>query len=273
MALLQFCMLTWFATGLCVALSGQDLPATCGDQTAQFPGPATKIDSQCGLNGIPNDDADGLQNAAKNNFCPRAKTVSVTSTVMNDLQAKAAPLVPLGSPPESRAGLAGLGEGKLATFEGYVMISRQECAESVNCGASVPNEDAFHDVHISLLDSPKKANTNECTSFVAEMIPHHRPPTWNSCSVNAVAKKGLRVRVTGQLFFDGSHQVCANGKAVGNSPKRSSLWEIHPIYNFEVCASGTCAGGGWQKLEDWSGAVSACQPGACEEKEPSAKKK
>src|ERR1022692_1931191 len=32
---------------------------------------------------------------------------------------------------------------------------------------------------------------------------------------------------------------------------RASLWEVHPIYKFEVCPNGTCADGGWKTLEDW----------------------
>ena len=46
-------------------------------------------------------------------------------------------------------------------------------------------------------------------------------------------------RFTGQLFFDASHRPCVNGKG---SPKRSSLWEIHPVYALDICmdSHNTC---------------------------------
>jgi len=268
--------LTLLVLALCLGASTQDFPTTCSDGSApRFPGAATAIDTgtnNCQLPGIPNSTADRAQNKAKNNFCPRAESLTVNATFMQSLQNSAAPLVPVGAPPTSRAGLQKLGEGKLATFEGFVMIARQECKESVNCGTTVPNEDAFHDIHISLLEKPKTATTNECTSFVAEMVPHHRPAEWNSCNLDNIAKEKLRVRLTGQLFFDGSHVPCtAAGKPQGSNPKRMSLWEIHPIYSFEVCPSGTCETGGWQKLEDWSEASATCDSGACKPK-PAAKK-
>jgi hypothetical protein len=243
----------------------QTMPTVCLDGSApHYPGPPSSIDQSCNLPGLPATPADKLQNLGKNNFCPVGTPINVTTSVMNVLQAQAASLVTAGQPPSSRNKLVGLGEGKLATFEGFVMKARQECKESVNCGATVPNQDAFHDIHISLLDKAKMSSTNECTSFVAEMVPHHRPSKWNSCNVNSIAALGLRVRITGQLLFDGSHEACSNGEPVGSNPKRSSLWEIHPIYTFEVCPSGTCTNGGWKKLEEWSGASSTCQTNACQ---------
>jgi hypothetical protein len=67
---------------------------------------------------------------------------------------------------------------------------------------------------------------------------------------------GQVVRVTGQLFFDGSHSPCAGGKG---SPKRASLWEIHPVYALDVCSGKTIADcpvddeTKWQPLEPKSG--------------------
>lgn len=43
---------------------------------------------------------------------------------------------------------------------------------------------------------------------------------------------GLRVRVTGQQFFDGSHVPCATTGC--RNPKRVSLWEIHLIYDNSI---------------------------------------
>jgi hypothetical protein len=70
--------------------------------------------------------------------------------------------------------------------------------------------------------------------------------------VEAVATAHLPVRVTGQLFFDSSHTPCVNEVPVRGDPSRASVWEIHPIYKFEVCTEGACdSGNGWVPLEQW----------------------
>ena len=43
--------------------------------------------------------------------------------------------------------------------------------------------------------------------------------------------QSARVRMTGQLFFDGSHSPCINGHG---GPPRRSIWEIHPVFAIEV---------------------------------------
>jgi len=70
--------------------------------------------------------------------------------------------------------------------------------------------------------------------------------------LNHVAKSGLLVRVTGQRMFDSSHTPCINGSPAKGDPARVSLWEVHPIYKFEVCPQGNCAGGDWVPLEAWN---------------------
>jgi hypothetical protein len=103
-------------------------------------------------------------------------------------------------------------------------------------------------IYISIVDSVSQQD--ECSSVVAEMIPHHRPASWTAQNVEAVAKKKLPVRLTGQLFFDSSHSPCQNGKSLSGDPKRTSLWEVHPIYEFDVCPQGDCSNGsGWVTLE------------------------
>jgi hypothetical protein len=61
-------------------------------------------------------------------------------------------------------------------------------------------------------------------------------------------------RVTGQLFFDASHKVCPCGTS-NCSPVRASLWEIHPVYNIEVCKAGSpCdenSDGDWIAFDTW----------------------
>lgn len=272
----------------------QNFPITCpNEKTPHFPTPnATAIDSECGLAGSPAQPqpGEGPQNEAKNNFCaesanPAAITVAQLASLEKD--AEKDPGYTPGEPPADRSFLKKLGEGDLVVFEGYVFHARQECKETVNCGTAVPNVNASHDIHIAMLQEPRKTkpsdpkttqDTEECTGFVAEMIPHHRPAQWTACNVNDVANQGLKVRVTGQRFFDGSHVPCKDGAPQGSNPKRVSLWEIHPIYSFEVCpkGNGDCANGGWAPLEGFAPSTTCPEEKGCQQKgarSPNRKKK
>jgi len=217
-------------------------------------------DSSCGAAGSGGREA--AQNTAKNNFCaapsqqgqPNPATFAsfqrLMVTVTNDHSINFGDrntATRQAGPTTNRTKLKQLGEGRLAQIEGVVLIARQEGKESVNCGPSVPDDPLQHDIHISLV--PPNDN-DECHSIVVEMNPHHRPPEWTAANVDALAK-GHRVRVTGQMMFDSSHLPCVNDQKVGNNPKRFSLWEIHPIYRFEVCTAN-CDGNNptWMKLED-----------------------
>ena len=236
---------------------------TCA--TPFFPGPATAIDSStCTLAG--NGGAETNQNDAKNNFCPSTGTAAPQSMKISDLvalqtkvqQNKAIPfgnttthpLTKKAGPATNRAPLVALGEGKQIVLQGFIEDARQEGAESVNCTKQFPNpdNDQYHDVHIYLVAQPGQA---ECSSVVAEMIPRHRPAAWTAAQVQAAGTAKLPVRVTGQLMFDSSHTPCQGSTAVTGDPARASLWEIHPIYTFEVCPSGTCSAGGWVAIEAW----------------------
>lgn len=224
---------------------------------AQSPG----IDSVCGLAGA-GTGPEGQQNMAKNNFCARGTSQVITIADLTNLQAQVEknPAINFGNenkgtrkkgPTTNRAPLRKLGEGKLVTLKAFVLIARQEGAESVNCEKNVPDQALFHDIHISLVASADV--TEECAGVVAEMSPHHRPDSWTHGNVEKVATLKLPVRVTGHLYFDSSHFPCANGVGAGEgNPKRISLWEIHPIYKFEVC-TGNCDGAGtWVPLDQWA---------------------
>jgi hypothetical protein len=153
-------------------------------------------------------------------------------------------------PTTDRSPLESIGEGKLVVLRGFVLKARQEGGESVNCGKAVPNQPLFHDIHISIVAD--STTTDECSGVVVEMSPHHRPSSWNISNMQKVAGSGIPVRVTGHLFFDSSHVPCENGQGVRSNPKRVSLWEVHPIYQLELC-TGNCNGtGNWVSLDAWA---------------------
>lgn len=232
---------------------------TCANP--MFPAPATAIDtSTCTLDGNGGDEKN--QNDAKNNFCPTtsaAQTLKISDLV--SLQKKVQknkdipfgslshPLTAKGGPAIDRAPLQALGEGKEVMLLGFVKIARQEGKESVNCTTHVPDDPAFHDIHVSIVS---KVGQAECTGAVAEMIPRHRFAEWTIVKLTEIAAAGMPVRVTGQLMFDSSHTPCQGSAAIHGDPARASLWEVHPIYKFEVCTQGKCSSGtGWVPLETW----------------------
>lgn len=234
----------------------------CSQPSYPTPAPAQgpQIDALCGLPGA-GSGPEGQQNMAKNNFCATGTPQVITIADLTNLQAQVEknPAINFGNenqgnrkkgPTTNRAPLKKLGEGKLVTLQAFVLVARQEGPESVNCEKNVPDQPLFHDIHISLVASADV--TEECAGVVAEMSPHHRPDAWIHGNVEKVANKKLMVRVTGHLYFDSSHFPCSNGQGAGEgNPKRVSLWEIHPIYKFEVC-TGNCDGAGtWLPLDEW----------------------
>lgn len=148
-----------------------------------------------------------------------------------------------------------LGEGNLVTLDGFIFKARHSnvgAGESVNCKRP---KLADNDIHIALARTKagamNQSEASECKTVTAEITPHHRSEVYNRFSTlpadflnghpqqNGQDKLegrrppllGARVRITGQLFFDGSHSPCRNGHG---GPPRRSIWEIHPVYQIDV---------------------------------------
>jgi hypothetical protein len=190
------------------------------------------IDSNCGPTGDAGSKK-GLaaQDQAKDNFCAKGTPKVLTFADYPKMQAAAEKA--LGgahyTPPASRAALQKLGEGSLVRIVAYVDRARYsdtEKGESVNCNLG---GDTDNDVHIPLVQKPGNA---ECTSVTAEVSPHYRPNAWTPANLN---KQKLPVRITGQLLFDAEHHPCTKTKV--EEPKRQAVWEIHPVYNVELCTA------------------------------------
>jgi hypothetical protein len=198
----------------------------------------------------------------KNSFCaPVKKITPVTLKTFGDLGAASNndPAIPKGVPPPDRSRLANiitlsggakLGEGQTVSFVGFVLDARHSNVdsndpltkgngESVQCNLLGC---AYNDIHITLAEDAQEKSM--CRTIVAEIIPHYRPPAWNLFdSPDYVGFfKTHPVKISGQLFFDGSHVACTTEGKAGFNPntkrddfERLALWEIHPIYAIDVC--------------------------------------
>ena len=122
--------------------------------------------------------------------------------------------------------------------------SNVSSGESVNCKRKGKEN---NDIHITLVTAP---DDPPCGGIVAEMIPHYRPKAWRDSAIQALERP---VRVTGHLFFDSPHLPCdEEGNPVGGNLARVSLWEIHPVYAFEVCKYTTLPACRGDHDEDWT---------------------
>jgi hypothetical protein len=251
--------------------AGCELPFTGGE--------SRDVDERCPIEGCANRPSDKAQNRIKNNLCATGTPVQINFTSIDRLQRAVDRLVRNGElsygstgppQPEDRAKLRGLstvdragnavtlGEGSLVTIDAFVLDAKHDDTfpfgfggEGVNCKNSLLE---WNDIHVAL---GARASSRECASMTAEIIPHFRPAVWerfdsNSCTsphvTNPLRVKGLRVRMTGQLFFDGSHKPSScRVQAGGGNPRRRAVWEIHPVYKIEVFS-----GSRFISLEDWA---------------------
>jgi len=250
-----------------------------------FTGLSHDIDQHCPNEGCAKNENDKAQNKVKNNLCATGPAIQISTASIDKLQAAVDQLVQQGSfkygqsapQPADRAKLLQLstvdvngnpvmlGEGKLVMIEAFVLDAKHDDTyvlgsgpegykgEGVNCKNSLFE---WNDIHIALGET---ASAEECSSVTAEIIPHFRPTVWdrfdsNACTsphvANALPVKGLRVRITGQLFFDGSHNPGpCSGPAGPNSFPRRAVWEIHPVYAIEVFDT---AKNKFVTLEEWA---------------------
>lgn len=242
-----------------------DQPFNVGCNLPFTGGQSHDVDQHCPNEGCATRERDKAQNRIKNNLCAAGPAIQINTTSIDKLQAAVDQLVAQHTfsygqsppPPEDRAKLHDLstvdvngnpvllGEGKLVTFEGFVLDAKHDDTylqgfkgEGVNCKNSLLE---WNDIHVALVET---AGAEECSSVTAEIVPHFRPALWerfdsNACTsphvTNPLPIKNLRVRITGQLFFDGSHTPGACGTQAGvNSFPRRSVWEVHPVYAIEV---------------------------------------
>ena len=152
-----------------------------------------------------------------------------------------------------------VGEGTLVRYVGFLLEGHFTGEEGVNCGRKTQ---VNFDIHLAFVEQKPPLNVTdgqaealECSSITAEIIPRQRPEEWDFLGRLRKKKKpgALKgaltkidahdlhrpLRLTGQLFFDGSHRVCVKGERQGGQPARVSNWEIHPVYAIDVCKFST----------------------------------
>ena len=247
-----------YAQGLKFKTCSKPLPL----QLKPFTHKPQRIDFLCGNTGCFKGPANDQQNAMKNNLCaPTTNLTPVTLNTFGDLGnvSNNEPTIPKGEPPPNRAKLTDiitlgngtkLGEGKTVTFVGFVLDAGHSNVDKDNPLTKGNGESvqcnllgcAYNDIHITLAEDPSEKAL--CNTVVAEIIPHYRPAAWDlfdSTDYTAFLKTHP-VRISGQLFFDGSHVPCTSAGKAGFNPitkhadfERLALWEIHPIYAIDVC--------------------------------------
>lgn len=228
------------------------------------------IDDSCPFDGIHSSQTKLVENEEKNDFCIGGDPTSVT---YDDLTA-------LANPPRLTHLVTrqptSLGEGTLVQYVAFVMEAHYAdtsasgtagragtAGEDVNCKRS---SQAENDIHIALVPSLDPA-ADECTSTTAEMSPHYRPEIWTADNLNAIGHHP--VRVTGPLFYDGiQHKPCqkSGSRWISRNPKRITSWEIHPVYEIEVCKSDSiadCTAGNrlaWTRLSQFANEAQPRRP-------------
>ena len=220
------------------------------------------IDANCTIDGgaAPGDTGKKLESNAKNNFCAKGKPTTILYSAFTKLQGLSDQQDGLKAAlKESRDVLADLlnlpsgrkvGEGTLVQYVGFLLSahnSNVSKGELVNCKTKGK---PANDIHIELVKTA--GEEDECNGVTAEMSPHFRPESWGEL-VGMTIKRP--VRVTGPLFFDGSHAPCHDN--VRPKPNRISVWEIHPVYKFDVCKNTTLAAckaeaDVWIPLDEWN---------------------
>jgi hypothetical protein len=117
-----------------------------------------------------------------------------------------------------------------AEDRGYVMMQEWHSVR-VTAYLLQANNEPDGDMHLSLGDS---ANSDLSTSMVVEMTPYYRQiRSWQLYNIQKYLHQ--QVRITGWLLWDEEHSA---------GPDRASVWEIHPVFRFEVFDNGA-----WQELK------------------------
>jgi hypothetical protein len=124
---------------------------------------------------------------------------------------------------------ASFDDSKAVTITGYMFSAKKEGGESCNCYAS---DDAHHDIHVFIAPNKSATSIGECV--VVEVTPWTKSnlPDLTVQYFNSIKKH--KVKVTGWLMYDFEHKnMSAAWNPDNTDPKRATVWEVHPITDFE----------------------------------------
>ena len=178
----------------------------------------------------------------------------------------------------------GMDEGKIVSIVGTLFYAIHSGKETCNCELA-GSEDVV-DFHIGIgfgnfplsadaLDKLRSGNIRDDSamkaeftprelaqlqqpSFIVEMTPHfrenHPELGWTLDAIQNAT--GHKVRVTGQLMVDNAHHMRNDDCGLQNATNkcwRATIWEIHPITDFEVCRTDACTANSsdWVALKDF----------------------
>jgi hypothetical protein len=130
-------------------------------------------------------------------------------------------------------------EGMPIRIKGWLAAAKKEEEESCNC-----NSQKDVDYHLWIVDAESKADKHHRgESVVCEVTPRVRAlhTRWGIRHIGKIARSLTMVRLSGWLMMD-QHHAEQLGKF------RATLWEIHPIMEFEVRRDGK-----WVALDDDEG--------------------
>lgn len=161
--------------------------------------------------------------------------------------------------------LKSLGEGKVFGAIGYLYSVKAEGKESSNCQLDSGEDNENVDFHIYLgfdqavasriengTTTPADKTEINPKSVIVEMTPHYRGRFHPEWTLDAIQNQlGKQIRVTGQLMVDNEHYVKSQDcgrKDHTASCWRATVWELHPITDFEVCQGQHCD----QTSANWS---------------------
>jgi hypothetical protein len=127
-------------------------------------------------------------------------------------------------------------EGTPIRLKGWLAGAKKEGEESCNC-----NSQSDVDYHLWIVDKKSKAGLeHRGESVVCEVTPRVRAlhTGWDIRHIGKIVNSMTKVRLSGWLMMDQHH-----AEQLGQF--RATLWEIHPVMEFEVQREGK-----WVALDD-----------------------
>jgi hypothetical protein len=132
-----------------------------------------------------------------------------------------------------------VGEGDVVEMTGFIVgTPAARRSDPANCLLVGEEKNTFR------INIARHKDDTEFESIIVAMPPHRwegdknvpRNADWTLEKLRWVSRNGFEVKVAGQLFFDNKHLANSDpGEVVPNEPKRLSVWEIHPVFAFQVC--------------------------------------